>query len=300
METTMAMAIATGRILVLPPVQQMFLVGKPTSNETDQTLLKAFSFADFFHMESIAEEHVGMKIITMKEFLEREALTGNLRDQKTGQVVFPPHNRTDYDGADHHAIANVLEKYLQRVGMVPPWDPDECIAAFPATSDPKDVQAIRDMIVGIEQFPIFETFIDNPVPINGSAIDRLKEIRAGRTKVCIYDEKWQNVQLIHFGEGAQGEEGARLLIHFYAFLFFQDWKHDTWMKRFVRDHVRYIDEIQVRRFVLEQVTQCVSLFGRFVFAHFAPDMSSHTMTQPYPNHFDNYLSSVDSVLLLAL
>ena len=24
----------------------------------------------------------------------------------------------------------------------------------------------------------------------------------------------------------------------------QDWKDDLWMKRFVRDHVRYIDEIQ--------------------------------------------------------
>jgi len=249
METTMTMAVAMGRTLVLPPAQQMYLLGKPKSEHTGKEQRKEFSFADFFHMESIAEEHVGMEVITMKEFLEREALTGNLRDQRTGQVVFPPNNRTDYDGADHDVIANALEKYLQRVGMVPPWDPDECVAAFPATSDPKDVQAIRDMIVGIEQFPIFETFIDNPVPINGSAIDRLKEIRADRTKVCIYDEKWQNVQLIHFGEGAQGEEGARLLIHFYAFLFFQDWKHDTWMKRFVRDHVRYIDEIQVRCFV---------------------------------------------------
>jgi hypothetical protein len=35
-----------------------------------------------------------------------------------------------------------------------------------------------------------------------------------------------------------------MLTHFYAFLFFQDWRHDLWMKRFIRDHVRYIDEIQ--------------------------------------------------------
>jgi hypothetical protein len=257
METTLAMAVATGRILVLPPVQQMFLVGKPTSEDTDTKLLKPFSFADFFHLESIAEEHVGMEIITMKEFLEREALTGNLRDQKTGEVVFPPNNRTEYDGVDHDTIANELEPYLQRVGMVPPWDPEECVAAFPTTSDPKDVQAIKDMIVDIEHFPTLETFIDKPVPINGTALDRLKEIRANRTKVCIYDEKWQNVQLIHFGEGANGEEGARLLVHFYAFLFFQDWKHDTWMKRFVRDHVRYIDEIQVRLFCFQtKVCSC--------------------------------------------
>jgi len=37
---------------------------------------------------------------------------------------------------------------------------------------------------------------------------------------------------------------ARLLVHFYAFLFFQSWQQDLWMKRFIRDHVRYVDEIQ--------------------------------------------------------
>jgi hypothetical protein len=40
------------------------------------------------------------------------------------------------------------------------------------------------------------------------------------------------------------ETSSRLLVHFYAFLFFQDWKQDLWMKRFIRDHVRYVDEIQ--------------------------------------------------------
>jgi hypothetical protein len=38
--------------------------------------------------------------------------------------------------------------------------------------------------------------------------------------------------------------GARLLTHFYAFLFFEDWHQDLWTKRFVRDHLRYIDRIQ--------------------------------------------------------
>jgi GDP-fucose protein O-fucosyltransferase len=36
----------------------------------------------------------------------------------------------------------------------------------------------------------------------------------------------------------------RYLVHFYAFLFFEDWREDLWMKRFMRDHMRYIDEIQ--------------------------------------------------------
>lgn len=35
-----------------------------------------------------------------------------------------------------------------------------------------------------------------------------------------------------------------MLVHFYVFLYFENWKEDLWMKRFIRDHVRYIDEIQ--------------------------------------------------------
>jgi hypothetical protein len=33
-------------------------------------------------------------------------------------------------------------------------------------------------------------------------------------------------------------------VHFYAFLFLEDWKQDLWMKRLVRDQLRYMDQIQ--------------------------------------------------------
>jgi hypothetical protein len=168
-----------------------------------------------------------------------------LRDTKTGQVVFPPGNRTNYDGEAHNVIATKLERYLQKVGRVPPWDPEECLMAFPQTSDPKDVKALQDIFDSFGgNFPSYEKWVDNPHPVDAPAIDRMKENWAGRNRLCIYDQEWQDVQLIHFSEGNKGEEGARLLVHFYAFLFFEDWRHDLWMKRFVRDHVRYIDEVQ--------------------------------------------------------
>lgn len=34
-----------------------------------------------------------------------------------------------------------------------------------------------------------------------------------------------------------------MLTHFYDLLFFEDWKQDLWTRRFVRDYLRYIDEI---------------------------------------------------------
>lgn len=36
----------------------------------------------------------------------------------------------------------------------------------------------------------------------------------------------------------------RLLVHFYGFIFLESWWQDLWLKRFVRDHLRYKDEIQ--------------------------------------------------------
>jgi hypothetical protein len=35
-----------------------------------------------------------------------------------------------------------------------------------------------------------------------------------------------------------------VLAHFYALLFFEDWRQDLWVKRFARDHFRYVDEFQ--------------------------------------------------------
>ena len=66
---------------------------------------------------------------------------------------------------------------------------------------------------------------------------------ASRKKLCVYDSQLQQEELIHFKVGKQDGVSTRLLTHFYAFVFFQDYRQDLWAKRFIRDHVRYLDEI---------------------------------------------------------
>eukprot|EP00521_Asterionellopsis_glacialis_P006023 CAMPEP_0195281424 /NCGR_PEP_ID=MMETSP0707-20130614/739_1 /TAXON_ID=33640 /ORGANISM="Asterionellopsis glacialis, Strain CCMP134" /LENGTH=537 /DNA_ID=CAMNT_0040340307 /DNA_START=134 /DNA_END=1747 /DNA_ORIENTATION=- len=238
METVLAMAHAMGRTLVLPPEQQMYLL----TNKGKATQKKVFSFNDFFHMDSIANEHPGLEIITMKEFLDREAMAGKLKDKTTGKVSFPPGNRTRWDG-DNKGQNHVLSPWLSKVAFEPVWNVGKCQAAFPASADPKDIQELRSIESSIKQWPKFERFVGKPTPVDGPAIDRMQENGAGRSKLCIYDEEMQREKLIHFS-GRAKSDGGRLLVHFYAFLFFQDWRQDLWMKRFIRDHVRYIDELQ--------------------------------------------------------
>ena len=223
------MAVATGRVLVLPPAQKMYLLGK-----------SSFSFADFFPLHDIAKEHLGLEIITMKQFLEET--NGHVRDTKSNKITFPPENRFDWDG-DTNAVKGLLNPWLQSIGPNPDWDPDKCLAAFPKSRDPIHSEELKNIFEDLKKnLPTVEDFINQPTPVNATVKDRMAEFMAQRTELCLYSPELQNAQVLHFH--GKKKLGGRLLVHFYAFLFFQDFKSDLWIKRFVRDHVRYIDEVQ--------------------------------------------------------
>ena len=56
-------------------------------------------------------EHSGIDIITMEEYLNREAMTGKLKDKNTGEVIFPPNNRTDWNKENN--FPQELKNYLR-------------------------------------------------------------------------------------------------------------------------------------------------------------------------------------------
>jgi len=238
-ETILVLAHAMGRTLVLPPESKMYLLGKGGNEHK-----KDFTFNDFFHLDSIAMEHEGLSIITMEDFLKRKGLTNQLKDQQNGKAIRPPKDKTNWSGEK----LNDLWLYLRSVGKYPEgWTPYECIAAIPSSKDPQDVIDLQKMFDDIQagkhgKIPdAMKDFIDEPVPVDGPVVDRLREMLAARKRICIYDNALQDEELIHFK--VDHKASARMLTHFYAFAFFQDWKQDLWSKRFVRDHIRYVDEI---------------------------------------------------------
>jgi hypothetical protein len=239
METVLTMALAMGRVLVLPPSQKMYLLGKGQAT---------FNFADFFPLQELAEEHAGFDIITMEQFLEETM--GKTKDMKSQKIVFPPDNKkTKWDGDT--GFKSKLAPWLRSIAVDPNWDPNHCIATFPKDGDQQNIdmlqQSMSEILKEEGDFAgkmAFEHYINKPTPVDASTKDRLRELLAQRKKLCIYDKPLQEASIIHFHGKSKAETGGRLLVHFYAFLFFQDWHTDLWMKRFVRDHVRYIDEIQ--------------------------------------------------------
>jgi hypothetical protein len=102
----------------------MYLLKRDKTKQTTD-----FSFAHFFPMMAMAQENAGLDVITMEEFLNLEAMTGNLIDKNTGRASFPPDNRTNWDGQD----VKVLKEWMRNVTYIEHfWKPGSCLAAFPS------------------------------------------------------------------------------------------------------------------------------------------------------------------------
>ena len=172
----------------------------------------------------------------MKEFLEKAV--------KGGILPNPPDDRYDWDNED---LDNLLE-YLHNNSYEEAWEPDECVCVIPSGTNSTSVVNILTEVIDSENSEEEENdegeytkYIDNPSPVDGSVEDRFREIQNGRTKLCLYNEKMQKAPVVNFRD--DDELGGRLLAPFQSFYFFEDWKEDLFVKRFVRDHMRYKNEI---------------------------------------------------------
>jgi hypothetical protein len=239
METLLSASLAMGRTLVLPPAQELNMLSSSDDKQTTE-----FSFSDFFPMESISREHKGFSIITMEEFLQL-FLVGKLKNSKSGESMFPPNNRTNWNGCTDKEL-DVLKEWLRSSSKRLAVNADDCLLSFPKSADPRDIKELIDIKEEIQKegYPEFQEFLGKPGPVDASPKDRMRENWAARKRLCLYDQSLQEAPWVHFPILRSKEDKSRMLVHFYGFLFFADWRVDLWTKRFVRDHVRYVDEIQ--------------------------------------------------------
>jgi hypothetical protein len=242
METAVVMSHAMGRTLVLPPEQRFYLLNKNSATKNDanaqqQQHKTEFDFGDFFHLDSIALEHVGFNIITTEEFLHRLGSQGKLLNIHTQQP--------EIWNEDEQSTPQSVKEYLTKVGINPMWDPMKCIASIPATVGEDAILELQIAHSNIMteatngHLRTIEEYINHPTSTNGTIQARMREMLVDRDELCIYTTQLQQAQVLYFPVA----KGTRLLTHFYAFIFFANWTVDLWSKRFVRDHLRYIDEI---------------------------------------------------------
>lgn len=238
MELVLVFAYATGRTLVLPPDQPMYLLDAGKGHQ------KAHSFIDFFPFEHVRTR---MKVITMDEFMAKEAVTGKLRvyphnhkiyeprfaqddhnlddelkiDNKAErEVLYPPGNKTDFEGTVREERW-AMWWYLRNVSALPTWKSMKEFLVIPPG-------------VGVN--------ITRDYPPKQQAKYKLKrDTFAAKRNPMYYDQYWHEQKVIHFV--SKPELGFRLLEHFYTFIHFEDDFMDRFFKRFIRDYVHYIDVI---------------------------------------------------------
>ena len=178
----------------------------------------------------------------MKEFLEKEAVTGQLYRQvptegyledigpavrpptsgSTSEVMYPVGNKTDLDGSNN-ADSSSWRTLLRATGACPKWKGNKEFFIIPPGPD-----------------------IDVTKLTNAEDYIRRRDIASDLTvknprKGVVYDNYWQNQKLVHII--SMPGKGFRLLQHFYSFIHFDDPEMDRLMKRFIRDYVHYIDVI---------------------------------------------------------
>lgn len=273
-ENFVLLAHTMGRTLVIPPrgVWWGLSTNVNASNLVKGQPVTRWSMLDFYDIDQIATEQAGFKVISMEKFLEQHAMTGKLVD-KNNVPQFPPDNRTDWNAFWQMK----LKKYLQRVTTPITWRPEDCIGAFPAKNNDEnrdELDRVRQEILKQHGPPQPSHWIGRPTPVDANVHDRMEEILTNRKHLCFYTPEQQATPYLYYkilydprNHTLAFDINIRLLIYFYCWLFFEDWHQDLWAKRFIRDHLRYKDELQCAAARIVEALRLKSSDGEFDVLH---------------------------------
>ncbi len=117
------LAHAMGRTLVMPPRRQM-----AHGMQSYTSGGNAVSFSDFFDIEAVGAKQKGLQIITMEQFLEREAVNGHLKSNTDGDILYPPNNQVKWD----NQRLQPLWTYIRNVTKIFQWNPMDGVSCYVA------------------------------------------------------------------------------------------------------------------------------------------------------------------------
>ena len=207
LEVVILFAKVTGRILVLPPSAILYLLNRKKKWGENKSGME-----DYFDFDRLTLKD-GLETMSMPEFLETIA--------KPGLLSKPLPN------GDVNLMRAPLYEYLESACYVKTWSPGMTYVGFNIPSDNARCQTAEDM---------FTHCIGD---FNHTRPDRITEFSLGKRTLTPYDAEFHSQRAIYF----PGHEKNRLLTHFYSYLFFGTEAQDHAAKRFMRDRLRYHDEI---------------------------------------------------------
>lgn len=164
LESLMVIAHATGRTLVIPPQQHLYLLMAQHADADNPEMHDEMGFEDFFDL-NLLRSHRGFHMMEMEDFLAKEAVSGGLKG------VLPPRNSTKIWGS-------ALWNYLSKVADEKPSWMGRFLVLPANSTDYSMKQALQDP----------------------KTAERMKTFGGDRSPVY-YDEKLQKAHHIHYPGG---------------------------------------------------------------------------------------------------
>ncbi len=160
----------------------------------------------------------GLQTMMMSEFLDTIAKPGLLNKPL-------PNN-------DIELIRAPLYEYLEQACYVKQWSPGMTYLGFNIPPDNAQCQSTSSTASATSWAQCIGDF-------NYTNPNRINEFSLGKRVLVPYDAEFHQQRAIYF----PGHEKNRLLTNFYSYLFFGTKAQDQIAKRFMRDRLRYHDEI---------------------------------------------------------
>jgi hypothetical protein len=224
-EIMVVLAAATGRTLILPPEFPVYLLQKDKQS-------KHRGLQDFFQYGGTSGNNGGfdnvVDVITMRDFFHREII-----EKKAYALPLDEHNRTK--------VLNSIQQCNYRAK-----NPKSCIYLFDHMANIADFvpewQGEENCLIMDDVNWFKESWFKDSLGLdvqNETQDQNILNFCDGRTPVY-YNRHIHDAPLIHFRSHLKD---TRLLVHFYAFLYFTNPVIGNHYKRLVRDRVRYPDAI---------------------------------------------------------
>lgn len=224
-EIMVVLAAATNRTLILPPDYPVYLLQKDKQS-------RHRGIQDFFQFDGDSNSSTNkgsggfdevVNVITMRDFFHKEILEKKSyplpMDEANRTTVLSSTTKCNYKAKDKKSCIYLFDHMSTIADFVPLWNGEKhCLIMDDANW--------------------FKSSLDTMTQSTDQR-QKILDFCADRTPVY-YNRHLHDSRLIHF---RSHEKDTRLLVHFYAFLYFTNPKIGNYYKRLVRDRVRYSDPI---------------------------------------------------------